>query len=292
MAAKVSKLFAAGWAGLAGVVLVGCAQTAKKVELPVAPMAPLTRVQTVEEALDLGAVTGGGSWVNEAKSFGVDAIGVFEFKGGLGAPQVAAGVAGRLSDMAMFRRVKVVDRGQISRAVEALRRDDEIRYAGMTEAKKADVIGRQLGVGYLLFGEVTRYDSEDRSVALKTVFADQERERYGKDYARFQEILTKRVERLRSERSAESGSSGDLLKRIEDLRSQVQPLDDYEQQVLGRQESRSVTVYTVGVDAKLIEVSTGKHAWFFHAETKDLDALQAMNRLSHGLVDSLLEGTK
>ncbi len=278
-------------ASLVTAVFIGCASPPR---LPERPRRPAECIETVSEVIKRGLAEPRAEWV-ERVSLKDSALGVLEFEGTVGGSLATTSIQNRLAKLEREGELKnVLDRATI----DEVRRELELAQdadAGLTQEQIAARLGKLVVADYLLVGSVTRYESEQKSVSLKSSFRAGEFKRYQTEYARFD----KRLDAIEAEASTMSvekslqvfGGPDDetTLQRVESLRRATKRPEQFEEEIRSKRGQEFSNVAYVALNARLIQVETSEVVWTYEWEVADQSLTTAMNSILDDLTARLVK---
>ena len=263
----------------------------EEVRIPPAPRPPQTQMQQATDLIitppNPDATTAD---PRRIPSFGRSPVGLTQFIGEQGGSLVTDRVAALLLIKRNTGALQFVDRSRIDQVMNELKRTNS-EFVRLSDTEKAKKLGVLVGADHLLFGSVTEFTSNNMPVPVKEVFVAGERERYQNDYNKYvaetdeaEAAANDNIRRLQAFIADEGSFSPEMmvigtssavqrqlkaqnliaqnqqsLVQLQAKRQQVRSIDEYERGLRTSQEF--ATVASVGVTAKLIEVSSGEIVW-------------------------------
>lgn len=206
-------------------------------------------------------------------------VAVLSFKSP-GNTQGGALVSDIFSLMLQQNGVSVVERDHIDKVINEHKLINS-DGAALSDLQVANKLGKLVSADYMIFGSVTLYKSEGQVIYLPVNVKQEDRESYMSEYSEYREWYLN------------SWSwwpfSDSLEKRIKKLRvdDKVLSLSELEEELgkLTKTEFRNIA--SIGVSAKIVDVSTTKIDWMGQGETVDFTLVRGANRILDKFVISM-----
>lgn len=187
------------------------------------------------------------------------------------------------SDMfaSLFKKkgYQIIERDKVDKII----REQKIMQTGETELTNLEIaekIGKIKAADYMIFGAVTLYQVQPRTIAIPKQIKEQDRKDYEQSYIEYRERYV-------------NGWHLDFWRSKEQRRKQfrrkvnIPSLQDLEDTYKTQSKTESRVIASIGLSVKLVDVNTGKILWLAQGETNDFDIVNATRRIITKFIESI-----
>jgi len=296
---KTSKHLRSILVVLSFITIQGCLSTSKKVTITY-PTPPKSQYETAQEVVNRNILKESSQWMSSSDLKG-KVIGIDTFTGNdNGSPLATQTVTRQLLNITKAlgekNSVKVVDRSTLRKRKDEIELNDK-NFSSYERSKQLQMIGKAISADYLLDGSVTEYTNSQQMIILKRRLLPGEKKRYTKEYETYQNQVKQEIERLQNLPIAEKvllGGIEIIEKAARDYQvkaTKTLSIEQYEEKLREKNLTESVGVASIGITARLINVSTGEFVWLYQDEHRGRSLMTGMQEVTERMVIKMLENT-
>jgi curli biogenesis system outer membrane secretion channel CsgG len=174
---------------------------------------------------------------------------------------------------------QILERDKIDKII----REQKIMQTDKTELTNLEIaekIGKIKAADYMIFGAVTLYQVQPRTIAIPKQIKEQDRKDYEQSYIEYRERYV-------------NGWHLDFWRSQEHRRKQfrrkvnIPSLQDLEDTYKTQSKTESRVIASIGLSVKLVDINTGKILWLAQGETNDFDIVNATRRIITKFIESI-----